>query len=249
MLLAAGCVAPSSTSREMIQHVRNTTYRTKIVGWTVDFAPIHAHLFGNGPDVVAFVGGQRGDVAASPALLDRLIRHLRKSPRLVKGRTIVVLPSLNLDGLAEGRPENRNGVDLNRNLPSTNWRAYPATGPQPASEPETRALVQTLTDYRPARVMNVRGPLNHVAFHGPAQYLGHQLARHVDYPVRPPRGFTPSGSLEAYASDQDWPIVTLELERRDAWPTLWDEMREGLEFFITREVTRSAATPAPATVP
>ncbi len=231
----------------MIEHVQSVAYRTKIVGWTVDFAPIHAHVFGSGPDVAVFVGGQRGDVPASTELLERLIEHLRVTPRLVKGRTIVVLPAINLDGLASGTPENRRGVDLNRNLPSGNWHAYPATGPLPGSEPETKALVQALTEARPARVMNVRGPLNHVAFHGPAQYLGYQLARHVDYPVRPPRGFTPTGSLEAYASDQDWPIVTLELERRDAWPSLWDEMREGLEFFITREVTRSAATPAPAT--
>ena len=74
-----------------------------------------------------------------------ILRTLRDG-KSVHGIDLWVVPAYNPDGLARGTRRNAHGVDLNRNYPY-HWAPLTGSyysGPRPASEPETRAMMRFL---------------------------------------------------------------------------------------------------------
>ena len=105
----------------------------------------------------------------------RLNDLLRNNPHLLLNRLIIV-PLLNPDGfLTDNKTRtNANGVDLNRNLPSTDWHKLAINawvkrydkdprrnpGPTANSEPENRFLLDLINRYHPDKVISIHSPLN-----------------------------------------------------------------------------------------
>jgi hypothetical protein len=121
-------------------------------------------------------------------------------------------------------------VNLNRNFPSREWRPEMvdglSAGAQPASEPETRAMMQVL-DGGYARVVSLhsRGPL--VDYDGPGgAALAAAIAKRCGYPTgRLAEEGTFTGSMGEYVPEHyHIPIVTLELGS----PELTPAVRAGL---------------------
>ncbi len=84
--------------------------------------------------------------------------------RAIRGVDLWVVPTYNPDGYARGTRRNAHGVDLNRNFPQA-WADLDGSyesGPRPASEPETRAVMRFLRDVDPARVLSFHQPLGGV---------------------------------------------------------------------------------------
>jgi protein MpaA len=110
---------------------------------------------------VLVVGCLHGDECAGIAVVDRL-RRLGPLDDL----DLWLVPDANPDGRAAGTRRNAHGVDLNRNFPHR-WRrlggAY-YSGPRPASEPETRALMRLIRRVKPAVTIWFHQHLNMVVF-------------------------------------------------------------------------------------
>ncbi len=116
-------------------------------GTSVDGRPLVAWRRQGGPTPtrrVLAVGVIHGEEPAGRAITDLLM-----TLPLPTDLELWIVPTLNPDGEAVGRRTNSHGVDLNRNFP-TGWLA-PGTdpltsggydsGPGPASEPETQAVM------------------------------------------------------------------------------------------------------------
>ena len=97
------------------------------------------------------IGGAHGDESEGIFLAHLL---------LAGGCPVPVMPCINPDGALLRQRWNRNNVDLNRNMPTGDWSAeavnprYPS-GPAPASEPETRALLAALKRVKVSTVISL----------------------------------------------------------------------------------------------
>jgi hypothetical protein len=117
--------------------------------------PLSVFRAGTGKETaLVILGGIHGDEGNTTRLLEMLAGDLNKdSGALPSGLSCFFLPLINPDGNLKKTRANANNVDLNRNFPTSNWNtdAYSSNrlapgsgGPFPASEPETRALMQWL---------------------------------------------------------------------------------------------------------
>jgi protein MpaA len=176
---AGGCAAPArqaavgapaataeTTPADLPTHPF-AAMRERIAGRSVEDRPIEVWTIGTGDVVVLIIASIHGDEAAGTPLLERLAFELRARPELVEGRTVVLVPQANPDGVALGRRTNVNGVDLNRNFPASNYRARRRNGAGPLSEPESRALHDLILDVGPDRVISMHQPLQCIDFDGP----------------------------------------------------------------------------------
>jgi len=214
----------------------------RVIGWSVEARPIFAHVFGRGDEKVLVVSGLHGNAPAGKRLLRQFMTHLEANPALVAGRQVVVIPSLNPDGFVRRTRPNAHGVDLDRNLPSTNWRHLTHCGRRPASEPETAAILLALDKYDPDRVLIVAGPLNRITHAGGAGPLAARMARASGYLLDPVPYRPPSGSLAAYAAkDHRIPTVVFDLKSRHRYEGMWQETYEALEIFVRGGQNRPAA--------
>lgn len=168
------------------------------------------------------IGVFHGDEGVSGRLLERLLSHIarpgtdtplpdwRKHPALV-------IPVLNPDGLHRRQRGTARGVDLNRNYPTANWvRQGEGTpyysGPEPASEPETRLVMQLIDAHRPRKILTVHSPYKVINFDGPGRALAEAMAAHSGYPVVADIGYPTPGSFGTYAGkERNIPVITLEL--------------------------------------
>ena len=139
---------------------------------------------------------------------------------------------MNPDGLLKKKSSrtNANGVDLNRNFPTRDWkeksvyywvvrtnknpRRYPGT--DPLSEPETRWLYGEINDFKPDVIIAVHAPHGIVDFnHNGATNAPNKLGRlHLNL-----LGTYP-GSLGNFAGIQrSIPVLTIELKYAGIMPS------------------------------
>lgn len=181
---------------------------------------------------VLLIGGIHGDELSAVSLVFKWLNDLLASG---SDYTWHVVPSLNPDGLLDGKPQrgNAHGVDLNRNLPTAEWRQksenywrkvdyskrrYP--GKSPASEPETQWLVDEIDAFRPDVIISVHAPYGVLDYDGelPAPRKLGSLGLHQ-------LGVYP-GSLGNYASHMlGIPVITIELDNAWKLPTADDIMQ------------------------
>ena len=123
----------------------------QVVGRSVGGQPIVARRIGSrrADRVVLVVGEIHGTEPAGRAVVRRL-----RSVRPPRGTALVLVETANPDGGRDGTRWNAHGVDLNRNFPF-GWKPGGVpfdtyhSGPAPASEPETRALLDLIERVRP----------------------------------------------------------------------------------------------------
>jgi protein MpaA len=208
-----------------IQHYR------RILAHSVQNRPIDGVFFGSeNPKQLntLFIGVFHGDEGNSADLLQRLIVHFEQGhfagePIDFESRPVLIIPVLNPDGLAVGGRVNANQVDLNRNYPTPDWKVDNLntpyySGPSPASEPETRLVMELIEKYQPQKIMTVHCPYKVLNFDGPARALADAVAAESGYEVVESIGYPTPGSFGTYAGvERQIPVLTLELP-----PNPWD---------------------------
>lgn len=154
----------------------------RVIGHSVQGRPIKAWRLGDPSSsrTAVFIASMHGN-EAQPA---RILQNLRDGRRIA-GADIWVVPFLNPDGVARHTRTNVHGVDLNRNFP-VHWIRQGGSyysGPRPASEPETQAIMAFLSEIRPDYVVSFHQPLFGVDdSYGKTRTLAHRLSRFLHLP-------------------------------------------------------------------
>ena len=163
--------------------------------------------------------GIHGEEPETTFALSRALRQLSEP----SAHCAVVLAA-NPDGLIRGTRGNARGVDLNRNFPTQDWQPDPVAhrstlddprdvllspGSAPASEPETRALIELIGDLEPESVVALHAPLACIddAKQGP---LAHWLARQTGLRLVGDVGYPTPGSFGTWGAEQGIGVVTYE---------------------------------------
>ena len=175
------------------------------------------NLYGARPANLLVIGGVHGDESEGIFLAHLL---------LSAGCPVPLIPCLNPDGALLRQRWNRRNVDLNRNLPTPDWKAeathprYPP-GAAPASEPETVAFLAALERVRPSTVLSLHSYREtFIEIERPQAELSAGLnAAVADYAVaagierRQSIGYPTPGALGAFGRAKGLLVLTYELER------------------------------------
>jgi protein MpaA len=178
VLGSAPGAAPSYAGTALVE--RGAVIGKTVIGHSVRGRPITAwHLGERGKPKVLLVATMHGNEGAPRQILAAL-----RDGRPVHGINLWVLPVYNPDGLAAGTRKNAHGVDLNRNFPY-HWVDLDGTyesGPRPASEPETRAMMGFLQKIRPRRIISFHQPLHGVDTDTKDRRFSRQVADKLNLP-------------------------------------------------------------------
>lgn len=146
-------------------NARTICHSVESIGNSVRGRSILAYHFGSGPKVVLYTGAIHGSEPSSRSLMLRWIDELEANAQAIPAdKTVIIVPSINPDGIAAGTRTNANNVDLNRNFGTSDWRKDITTtsnapfpgggGPSPMSEPETRVIAGFVARVRPQLVLS-----------------------------------------------------------------------------------------------
>ena len=118
------------------------------------------------PGCTLLIGGIHGDEAATIVLLESFAQ--KYIARGGEASPVVVIPLANPDGHTRNSRYNAHGVDINRNF-GFNWHieSEEPPGPEPWSEPETRALRDFILQLQPAHIVSLHWALAEIDADGP----------------------------------------------------------------------------------
>jgi protein MpaA len=230
----------------------------KVMGWSVQKRPMLSFEGGDTKTskLTLIQCGIHGDELPSLAMCMNLIAEVSKGPRKIPAKIrLVVQPLLNPDGMFR-QPvsrHNANGIDINRNFPTQDWKAkaqdvwrlkekqdprkFP--GDQAGSEPETQAIMKFVEEFKPQKILSIHTPLGFLDLDTKsggeslrrAKYLAVNMSKNSGNFKFLRFGFYP-GSLGNFAGqERQIPVYTLELPPGDNRPTIdnyWKKFRLAL---------------------
>lgn len=143
---------------------RASCYTVSTIGYSRQGRAINAYYFGSGGTTILYVGAIHGNEPSSKYILEDWITELDANiGRIPSGRQIVVVPSINPDGIAVGGRNNAAGVNLDRNFPTNDWATdihsadgfrKGGGGKKPLSEPESQAMAALVQRLRPRLMLS-----------------------------------------------------------------------------------------------
>lgn len=181
--------------------------------------------FSNNPILV--VGVVHGDEPQGEDLINRYLAGNESG--------MLFIPSLNPDGKQLGRRTNSNGVDINRNFPTKNWELTEKDnyfgGESPASEIETKFLINVIEEYKPKLILTLHTPYKIVNYDGPAKKISEKISEIIGYPVEESIGYPTPGSFGTYAGvERNIPTITLEMDEEEAIDSLYPKVKKIFEY-------------------
>jgi murein peptide amidase A len=213
---------PDAPQRLVARRDRGVIRHTSSVyGTSLEGIPLTVFLPESARADIAILASIHGDEAETTVVVSEALRCLHRGDLLA-----AVILAANPDGVLRGTRGNSRGVDLNRNFPTSNWSPDPvhyktrandardialSPGAQPASEPETTALLALLQRLNPRAVVTLHAALACIDDAG-GSHLGRQLADRCALPLLTEIGYPTPGSMGTWAMEQKLTLVTWELE-------------------------------------
>src|SRR5438874_1573202 len=192
-----------------------------VYGASLEGIPLNVHVSESGANEIVVLASIHGDEAETTVVVSEALRCIPKGDL----QAAVILCG-NPDGMLRGTRGNARGVDLNRNFPTSNWSPNPvcyktrandardialSPGAEPASEPETRALLSLLERLKPQAIVSLHAALACIDDAG-GSHVGRQLAARCPLPLITEIGYPTPGSMGTWATEQGLALVTWELE-------------------------------------
>lgn len=189
---------------------------------------------------VLFIGGVHGDEPEGVELAKKTLEWLKSDAYLKhqhsKKPSWILIPALNVDGVFRRQRTNAQGIDLNRNFPSKNWK--PSTqkdryysGAHPMESPEVKQLVALIENCRPDVIIHSHswkpcivctGPKDHPYAQLLSEASGYELVHDIGYP-------TP-GSLGDYGwHDLKTPVLCIEEQENEDLRHVWPHFQSGIQ--------------------
>lgn len=162
---------------------------------------------------ILIIGVVHGDEPQGKFLIEEYLSH----SNIISKNRLLFIPCLNPDGLENKTRQNANMVDLNRNFPTKNWalgqRDEYFGGDTPASEIETKFVVEIIEEYKPDVILTLHSPYKVVNYDGPAEKIANKISEIINYPAESDIGYPTPGSFGTYAGvERNIPTITLELD-------------------------------------
>ena len=177
---------------------------------------------------ILVVGVVHGDEPQGEYLINKYLEEVDESGMLF-------IPELNPDGKDKGTRVNSNGVDINRNFPTKNWELSSKDnyygGDSPASEIETRFLIDVIEEYKPSLILTLHTPYKIVNYDGPAKEVSEKISDIIGYPVEESIGYPTPGSFGTYAGvERNIPTITLEMDEEEDLDSLYIKIKQIFEY-------------------
>ncbi len=145
---------------------------------------------------------------------------------------LLFVPCLNEFGLENNVRTNINGVDLNRNFPTENWKFTERNeffgGDAPASEKETQFIINLVEKYHPDIILTLHAPYKIVNYDGYSEKyeaILNKISEIMEYPLEPSIGYPTPGSFGTWAGVEKGILtVTLELDEEIEIESLEDSV-------------------------
>lgn len=187
---------------------------------SVEGRPIEVLCFGSGPRTILLMAGVHGDETCGVDVVSGIARKLENvAPESLPDR-IVVMPLCNPDAYAAGTRRNAHNIDINRNFPTEDFDGGEDRpgGVEPASEPETRAILEVVSHFDPCLIITLHEALACVNYNGElAAPIAERMSCACDLPVMGDIGYPCPGSMGTYYGwERELPVITLELPKPDA---------------------------------
>ncbi len=185
-----------------------------------DFCPQKNNLEQKSPDRknILIIGVVHGDETQGKFLIENYLVSLQDKQSNSKNK-LLFIPCLNPDGFALKTRQNANKIDINRNFPTKNWekkfveKTEYYGGEFPASEIETKFIIEILEEFSPDLILTLHAPFKIVNYDGPAKEIAEKISKIIEYPVQGDIGYPTLGSFGTYAGiERNIPIITLELD-------------------------------------
>ena len=221
----------------------------------MNFSPLKSGTSVEGDEIKAFrsdekgekyiylIGGVHGDEVEGVHVVAQIFDWLKSDDKI--SLPMIIIPTLNVDGVRAGARTNSHGVDLNRNLDTNCWSSeaaeakyYPGIGP--LSEPENQFLVGLFNKFTPGLILSIHSWKPIVNYNGDCKDVAQYLADHNKYPIADDIGYPTPGSLGTYGPEKyNCPVLTFECPTITDFDTsldqIWRENEEGFKgIFIDK---------------
>jgi protein MpaA len=190
----------------------------------------------DGPKYNYVLGAVHGDEIEGAHLAINLHKWLAEQSTY--NSPTIFVPVVNIDGYNANSRVNGNGVDLNRNLPSSQWspeareaKYFPGT--HPLSEPENQFLVNLFEKYPPRFVLSFHSCYPVLNYNGKCREVAEFLKKYNNYAIEADFENHPTpGSLGEFGPQKfNTPVLTFECPLVSEGATLdgiWKDNFEGL---------------------